>query len=67
MPDKCLQEIKSKNSKLVHSMLTTEKSKITLSQVVDCEMFGDLHHLLRVTTYVLKFISLLKHKVGKLS
>ena len=32
---------------------------------MDCEKFGDLHRLLRVTAYVLKFVSLLKHKIKK--
>ena len=68
MPDElCLQEMKSKDRKLVHSMLTTEKSRISLSEIIDCEMFGDLHRLLRVTAYVLKFINLLQHKIGRLT
>ena len=58
---------KHKDRKLVHSMLITEKSRISLSEIIDCEMFGDLHRLLRVTAYVLKFINLLQHKVGKLT
>ena len=67
MPDECLQEMKSKDRKLVHSMLTTEKSRISLSEIIDCEMFGDPHRLLRVTAYALKFINLLQHKIGRLT
>ena len=66
MPDKRLQEMKSNNCKLLHSMLTTEKSKISLNKVLDYEMFGDLHRLLRITAYVMKFVNLLKHRIGKL-
>ena len=63
MPVESLQEMKSRDRKLIHSMLVTEKPKISLSQVIDCERFGNLHRLLRVTAYMLKFVRLLKHKV----
>lgn len=67
MPDECLQEMKSKDRKLIHCMLTTEKSKISLNKVLDCEIFGDLHCLLRIIhAYVMKFVNLLKHRIGKL-
>ena len=39
-------------------MLTTEKSKIGLSQVMDYAKFGDLHRLLRVTAYIVGLVRL---------
>ena len=66
MPVESLEEMKSKDRKIVHSMMTAHETSIDLGQVISCTDFSSLNRLLRITAYVMKFVNILKHKVKKL-
>ena len=66
MPVESLEEMKSKDRKIVHSMMTAHKTSVDLGQVISCTDFSSLNRLLRITAYVMKFVNILKHKVKKL-
>ena len=66
MPVESLEEMKSKDRKIVHSMMTAHETSIDLGQVICCTDFSNLNRLLRITAYVMKFVNILKHKVKKL-
>ena len=44
---------------MTHLLTATEETstEINLSQIINCQIFGSLDHLLRVTAYVLRFIT----------
>ncbi|XP_065903771.1 uncharacterized protein [Dysidea avara] len=64
MSDTCLEELKANQSSASHSLLSTSEL-VNLKQVVDCEKFSRLRRLLRVTAYVLRFVEILKSKIGR--
>lgn len=68
MPEESLEEMKSKDRKLFHSMLVSSgKLASNLGQVIACDDFSSLQRLLRVTAYVMKgFIDVLKYRIKKL-
>ena len=62
MPEDCVTEMKAADQRLAHSLLMST-SPTGLGQIMDCERFGTLSRLLKVTTYVVKFVRMLKKKV----
>ena len=60
MPESCSQELKSKG-KPSHNLLVAEETS-TVGSVMQCEDFGDLQKLLRVTAYVLRAVERFKIK-----
>ena len=66
MPEECLLEMKAKDRRLVHSMLTTDTATCCLGGIICCKDYSSLPHLLRVTAYVMKFVKMLKCKTKKL-
>ena len=62
MPKECATEMKAKDV-VTHSLLTPHPSAdINLQRLIVCEDYSKLARLLRVTTYVLRFVRLLKTK-----
>ena len=62
-PDECLSEMRVKD-RLACSNLLIQGSHQG-GAIIDCERFSTLRRLLKVTAYVMKFVSLLKSKVRK--
>lgn len=62
MPEECLIEMKTKDRKLLHSLLVTE-GQPSLTQIMDCQTYSSIHRLLRVTARVLSFVNILKERV----
>jgi hypothetical protein len=62
-PEECCQEMKSK--KTAHTLVVAQDHGPRLGQLLSCENFSSLHRLLRVTALVLKFVHLLRVRVGK--
>lgn len=60
MPEECAVEMKTANRQLAHSLLTSS-SPTGLGEIMRCGDFSTLHHLLRVTTYVVRFARVLIH------
>ena len=58
------EEIVKKPTKVTHSLTTAikENNGSNVTQIIDCERFGNLKRLFRVTAYVLRFIKGLKEK-----
>ena len=52
MPEECTQELKAKDRRLLHSLLTVEPTT-RIGQLIQCECFSSAQRLLRVTAYVL--------------
>eukprot|EP00731_Ephydatia_muelleri_P001922 Em0001g1922a len=63
IPEECLSEMKVKDL-MAHSVLITQGC-CQYEPVITCEHFSTLSHLLRVTAYFQKFISILKAKVKR--
>ncbi|KAL5472994.1 hypothetical protein EMCRGX_G027441 [Ephydatia muelleri] len=63
IPEECLSEMKVKDL-MAHSVLITQGC-CQYEPVITCEHFSTLSHLLRVTAYIQKFISILKAKVKR--
>ena len=65
-PDECLKKMKSKGQQAtpVHNLLLGNKS--TIDVLMNCEDFGTLKRLLRVTAHVIKFVGILKARSTKL-
>lgn len=55
MPDECASEMK----KTAHTLLVTD-TRVCVEEVMDCQRFGTLSRLVRVTAYVLRAIQLFK-------
>lgn len=55
MPDECASEMK----KTAHTLLVTD-TRVRVKEVIDCQRFGTLSRLVRVTAYVLRAIQLFK-------
>ena len=67
MPEESLEEMKSKDRKLFHSMLVSSGEPASnLGKIIACDNFSSLQRLLRVTAYVMKFVNILKYKIKKL-
>ena len=62
LPDECLTELKKGSMGSTHGMLTVVGAT-GLSQVIDVMKYNKLYHLLRVTTYVFRFIKILTRSV----
>ena len=62
-PEKCLSEMRVKDRLACSNLLTQGLHQG--GAIIDCERFSTLRKLLKVTTYVMKFVSLLKSKVRK--
>ena len=52
MPEECIQELKAKDRRLLHSLVVVEPTT-RISQLIQCEHFSSAQRLLRVTAYVL--------------
>ena len=61
MPPECISEMKAKDRKITHSLLTTEE-KMTISHIMNYNDFSSTEQLYRVTAYmyVLRFVAKLK-------
>ena len=62
MPENCLVEMKTKDKKSFHGLLTIQE-KSGLRQIMNCEDFSTLDRLLQVTAQVLKFCRILQRKL----
>ena len=62
MPEECISEMKALDRKSTLSLLVTEE-RLSLSHILHCEQYSTICRLLWVTTYMLKFIRLLKQKI----
>ena len=58
MPDECLKEIKSTRCYVMHA----SQIMLSLDKIICCKNFGCLRRLLRVTSYVLKFVEQCKSR-----
>ena len=66
MPTECTAELKAKDKKMVHSLLNCQSpTPSNLESIICGEKYSTLSRLLRVTAYVLRFISLLKKPNGR--
>ena len=59
IPELCLAELKASSKVRVHSLLTPHLPH-RIGSIIDVKRFSSIHKLLRVTAYVLKFVSILK-------
>ena len=59
IPEPCLAELKASYKVGVHSLLTPQLPH-HIGNIIDVKQFSFIHKLLRVTAYVLKFVSILK-------
>ena len=59
IPEPCLAELKASSKVGVHSLLTPQLPH-RIGNIIDVKRFSSIHKLLRVTAYVLKFVSILK-------
>ena len=61
MPEECVLKLKSK-FQAIHSLLTTEVHHIqpSVGNILHDEDYSSLHHLLRVTAYVVRAIKKFK-------
>ena len=59
IPEPCLTELKASSKVGVHSLLTPQLPH-HIGNIIDVKRFSSIHKLLRVTAYVLKFVSILK-------
>ena len=57
--EECVLEMKSKDQKIVLSLLATEE-KAGISQVMNCKDYSFIDRLFRVAAYVLRFVNRLK-------
>ena len=57
VPQSCAAEMKTR---AVNNLLTTQSCSI--GHIIDCERFSTVHKLIRVSAYVLKFVSMLRRK-----
>jgi len=64
MPEECLREIRT-GYQFTHNLLTFDKSS-SLSNIIHCKDYSSLSKLLRITAYVIRFINILRSKVGRL-
>ncbi len=62
LPEECLSEMRAKDVKTAHGLLTTGETT-GLSQIMNCEDFSSLDRLLAVTAAVVKFSKLLLSRV----
>lgn len=62
LPDECLTELKKGAMESTHGMLTVGGTT-GISQVIDVTKYNNLYRLLRVTSYVLRFIKILTRSV----
>lgn len=63
IPEQCVVEMKAAECKSTHNILNPSQM-LSVSVVIDCECYSTIHKLYRVTAYVLKFIDLLRKRVG---
>ena len=64
MPEQCRTEMRANDPKKTIGLLTTAELP-SLGQLIKCEDFSSLHHLLAVTAKVLRFCQLLLSKIRK--
>ena len=61
LPESCLAELKNVSPKIVHNLLNTQTC-FNLEDIISIERFSTLHKLYRTTTYVLKFLKIVKRE-----
>lgn len=62
MQEECIQELKAKDRKLLHSLVVVEHTA-RIGQLIRCEHFSSAQRLLRVTAYVLLAAERFKKKL----
>lgn len=62
MPEECIQELKAKDRKLLHSLVVVERTT-RIGQLIQCEHFSSAQRLFRVTAYVLLAAEKFKKKL----
>ena len=64
IPDECLAEMTAKNrEQLKTSTFISTTESCSISSLIDLNRFSNLHRLLRVTAYVLRFVKNLKERL----
>ena len=58
IPEPCLAELKASSKVGIHSLMTPHLPH-HIGNIIDVEQFSSIHKLLRVTAYILKFVSIL--------
>ena len=59
IPEECMKEIRSTHCNITHASQTT----LDLDKIICCRNFSRLQRLLRVTSYVLKFVEQCKSRI----
>ena len=62
MPEECVQELKAKERRLLHSLVVVEPTA-RIGQLIQCECFSSVQRLLRVTAYALLAAEKFKKKL----
>ena len=62
MPEECVQELKAKERRLLHSLVVVEPTT-RIGQLIQCESFSSAQRLLRVTAYALLAAEKFKKKL----
>ena len=62
IPEPCLTELKASSKVGVHSLLTSQLPH-RIGNIIDVKQFSSIHMLLRVTAYILKFVSIFEREI----
>ena len=66
MPEECVQELRAKDRRLLHSLVVVE-STTRIGQLIQCEHFSSAQRLLQVMAYVLLAAGKFKKKLREIT